>query len=138
MNDVERLSEVLRWLRYAGEDLSTAESMLNYEDLVPRHACFLAQQSAEKAIKAILVFLQIDFPFRHDLDEFRDLVPDGWRMKSAHPDLSFLTEWAVEGRYPGDWPDAVEADAQQAVREARAVWQSVCADFRQHGIEVEA
>lgn len=77
-------------------------------------------------MKAVLVFLQIDFPLRHDLDALRNLIPIGWQVKEEHPDLADLTEWAVEARYPGDWPDATEADAaRSAVQQARAVWESV-------------
>jgi hypothetical protein len=48
-----------------------------------------------------------------------------------------LTEWAVDSRYPDDLPDATEADAQAAVRQARAVWDSVRHDFATHGLTVE-
>ena len=82
---------------------------------MPRHICWLSQQSAGKAIKAILVFLAIEFPRRHDLDALRNLVPNDWQVKTEHADLAMLTEWAVEARYPGDWPDATAADARAAV-----------------------
>jgi hypothetical protein len=48
-----------------------------------------------------------------------------------------LTQWAVEARYPGDWPDATEEDARFAVQQARAVWQSVCRDLTSHGFTIE-
>jgi len=51
--------------------------------------------------------------------------------------LAGLTEWAVESRYPGDWPDATDPDAKSAVEEAKAVWSSVCADFRIRGFDFE-
>jgi HEPN domain-containing protein len=137
MSDLDRLEECLRWLRYAQEDLSAAETMLGLEDVLPRHICWLAQQAAEKAIKAVLVFLQIEFPRSHDLDMLRNLVPDGWRLKSEHPDLAELTEWAVEARYPGDWPEAVEADAWFAASQARRIWDSVRADLRLRGVRFD-
>jgi len=137
MSDAERLAEVQRWLHYAREDLMAAEAMIGHQQIVSRHICWLAQQAAEKAIKAVLVFLQIDFPHHHDLDALRNLVPDGWQLKANHPDLADLTEWAVEARYPGDWPDATEADARSAITQARAVWTSVCADLAQHDFNVE-
>lgn len=105
--------------------------------MAPRHACWLAQQSAEKAIKAVLIFLQIDFPRRHDLDALRNLVPAGWQVRESHPDLTGLTEWAVEARYPGEWPEAIALDASTAAQQARAVWTSVCADLALHGLDVE-
>ena len=138
MSESERLAEVHRWLRYAREDLVAAEAVLVQEDVMPRHACWLAQQSAEKALKAIFVYLQIDFPRWHDLDALRNRIPEGWSLKADHPDLSALTEWAVEARYPGDWPEAVERDARVAVEQARAIWHSVCRDLSEHGFEVSA
>ena len=51
MSEIERLAEVHRWLRYAREDLVAAEAMLVQEEVMPRHTCWLAQQSAEKALK---------------------------------------------------------------------------------------
>jgi HEPN domain-containing protein len=138
MNEAEKRREVRRWLQFAREDLTAAESLLHQADTISRHPCWLAQQAAEKALKAVLVFLQIDFPRRHDLDALRNLIPHGWDLKDEHPDLANLTEWAVEARYPGDWPDAVEADAQQAVEQARAVWESVMHDLELHGFHTGA
>ena len=137
MNAAEHLAETRRWLRYAREDLEGAETLLERCVGVPRHVCWLAQQAVEKALKAILVFLALDFPRRHDLDALRNLVPDDWHIKTEHGDLAVLTEWAVEARYPGDWPDATEADARAAVEQARAAWASIQADFLRHGLTIE-
>jgi HEPN domain-containing protein len=121
MSAADPIEEARRWLRFAHEDLRAAETLLQGSDSIPRHVCWLAQQAAEKALKAVLVFLQIDFPKTHDLDALRNLIPDGWQLKPDHPDLASLAEWAVEARYPGDWPEAVERDARLAVEKARAV-----------------
>ena len=93
MTAADRFAQTARWLRYAEEDLRTAESLLGLPHSIPRHACWLAQQAAEKALKAVLTSLQIDYPRTHDLDTLRNLVPDGWQLKDAHPDLVRLTEW---------------------------------------------
>lgn len=87
-------------------------------------------------MKAVLVFLQIDFPRRHDLDALRNLVPAGWRSREDHPDLASLTEWAVEARYPGDWPDATESDARAAFEQAQAVCSSAATDLTQRGVDL--
>lgn len=53
------------WLRYAEEDLATAEAIVGSRLAgVLRQACFLAQQAAEKALKSVLVGSGIDFPKR--------------------------------------------------------------------------
>ena len=92
MNETEHLAETRRWLRYAREDLVAAEAMLEQSDIAPRHVCWPAQQSAEKAIKAVPVFLQIDFPKSHDLDALRNLTPEGGQFKVAFSDLANLTD----------------------------------------------
>ena len=135
MSDCEHRVEVQRWLRYAQEDLVAAEMAVGNRAMAARHACFLAQQAAEKALKAIFVFLRVDFPWRHDLEALRTLIPDDWALKADLPDLATLTEWAVEARYPGDWPDATEEDARNAVEQARAVWTSVLRDLAEHGFD---
>jgi hypothetical protein len=53
MSEAERLRETQRWLRYARQDLVATEAMLGRSDIWPRHACWLAQQGAEKAIKVV-------------------------------------------------------------------------------------
>ena len=138
MNADEQLAEVGRWLGYAQADLRAAEILIAGEDAIPRLSCWHAQQGAEKALKAVLVFLGIEVPRYHNLNALRNLILDGWQLKDDHPDLSRLTEWAVEARYPGDWPDATEADARLAVQEARALWNSVMADLTEHGLRVDA
>lgn len=138
MNENERLILMHRWLQYAREDLRAAEEILGREVFLPRHACWMAQQAAEKVLKAVLVFHQIDFPRRHDLDEQRDLIPNGWQVKIQHPDLATLTQWAVESRYPGDWSEATEEEAAAAVAQARDLWNAIKADFLLRGIDAES
>jgi HEPN domain-containing protein len=131
-------SECRRWLRYGLEDLKMAEAVTATAGLAPHIGCFHAQQAAEKAIKAILVLLQIRFPFRHDLDELRDLIPAGWDVVTAHPNLAILSQWATIGRYPGNWPEATDTDARDAARQARAAWETVLDDLERHGFDVSA
>ncbi len=129
MSRPEIVCEAKRWLRYAAEDIDVAESLLASNESAPRHICFLAQQAAEKALKAALVFEGVDFPFRHDLDALRNFLPDSWSVRREQSDLAQLTEWAVEARYPGDWDEPTAMDAEQAVLQARAVYDSIALEF---------
>jgi HEPN domain-containing protein len=137
MSNPEILAEVRRWVRFAREDLQAAEKLLTEATVVPRHVCWLAQQAAEKALKAALTSQEIDFPFRHDLDALRNLLPEGWEVKRQHADLAELTEWAVEARYPGDWPAATVEDAKRAAEQARAVFDCVIGDLLRRGMQPE-
>ena len=133
MQATDRLTDTARWLRYAEEDLTTAEIFLEHSHVPPRQVCWSAQQSAEKALKALLIFLDIDFPRTHDLNVLRNLVPESWQLKAAHSDLASLTEWAAEARYPSDMPEATNADASTAVEQARTIWTSVSTMLAEHG-----
>ena len=70
--------QALTWLRFSEEDLQVASRLMTGASTAPRHACWLSQQAAEKALKAALVLEQIDFPFTHDLDALRNLLPASW------------------------------------------------------------
>lgn len=133
MQVTDQLADTARWLRYAEEDLITAETLLEQSHLPPRQSCWYAQQSAEKALKAVLIFLEIDFPRTHDLNVLRNLVPESWQLKAAHSDLASLTEWAAEARYPSDMPEATNADASKAVEQARTIWTSICTALAEQG-----
>jgi HEPN domain-containing protein len=133
-DDGERLRDVRRWLRYAREDAEAAAAAVDDARMVPRHACFLAQQSAEKALKAVLVSLSIDPPRQHDLDALRLLIPREWSVAREPLALEKLTVWAVEARYPSDLPDAGAHDAREAVEIARSVYAAVSSDLESRGI----
>ena len=53
------------WLREAEEDLAAVRNHL--QGSLWKHACWQAQQAAEKALKAILLKLQGSIPKTHDL-----------------------------------------------------------------------
>lgn len=101
MNDRDAVAhEARRWLRFSAEDLQVAHRLLATSPPAPRHVCWLSQQTGEKALKAALVLERIEFPFTHDLDALRNILPDTWGVHQACPDLAELTEWAAESRYP--------------------------------------
>ncbi|MCY3801757.1 MAG: HEPN domain-containing protein [Chloroflexi bacterium] len=138
MNDLDPAArEASRWLRFSAEDLDVASRLLSGSPSTPRHACWLAQQAAEKALKAALILERIEFPYTHDLDALCDLLPGGWPVKDAHTDLAGLTQWAAEARYPRDWPEPTNADAVGAESEARSVHNSVAAEFGRRGVFAE-
>ncbi len=58
-------------------------------------------------------------------------MPKGWTFKDEATDLSSLSVWAVQPRYPGDLPEATEAEA--AVEEARKIYETTLEDLERHG-----
>ena len=134
MPTADRLADTARWLRHAEEDLVTAETYLKDPRVPPRQSCWCAQQAAEKALKAVLIFLQIDFRRTHDLNVLRDLLPESWHLKTALPNLGDLNKWAVTARYPEAGQEPTKAEASEAVNQARAIWTAASTELAQHGI----
>ena len=83
--------EALRWLEYGRSDLEAAEELMGKADSYPRQVCFLAQQAAEKSLKAALVVSAIPVPRTHDLDALCNLLPDRWSVKTQYPELAALS-----------------------------------------------
>jgi HEPN domain-containing protein len=112
-----------RWLAYARDDLNAAEE-LKSSGTPARISCFHAQQAAEKAMKAVFVLEQIDYPYTHDLVQLAEALPSEWRLQTRSADLADLSRWAVESRYPMlDEPGS--GDSDRALATARAVVEEV-------------
>jgi HEPN domain-containing protein len=91
---------IASWLDNATSDLALAcvkkTRKIRYE-----HLCFHAQQAAEKAIKALLLSLNIEVPRTHDLAYIIDLLPASLVIPPHLLLLPVLTKYAVQFRYPG-------------------------------------
>lgn len=92
---------VRAWLIKAQKDLVFAKEALKHGKEYTDVACFHAQQAVEKTLKAYLVWLEIEFPKTHVLEDLLDLIAqkdrslENWREK-----LQPMTPFAVETRYP--------------------------------------
>jgi len=88
----------------AGRELRASESP-NYDS-----ACFHAQQSAEKLMKALLIHLGVPAPKTHDLVMLdRLLAPACKEWSWPVEELRFLTHASIAYRYPGESADKEEA-----------------------------
>ncbi len=110
--------ETAEWVTKAEGDFRTAcreQRVVEWPNFDA--ACFHAQQTAEKYLKARLVEAGLGFPKIHDLEALLNLalpLEPGWH--DLREDLQRLTDMAVEVRYPGVAADA--EDAAEAVRTA--------------------
>jgi len=125
--------ETALWLVFADDDMALAELASPQPHLPPRHTGYNAQQAAEKALKAVYVFAQIQYPFSHDLDKLRDGLPADWRFKSEFPALKALSDWAVDLRYPGAQAESSREDARRHLEQARALIAAIRRDLAEHG-----
>lgn len=121
MSPPERTDIARRWLRWAEEDLALAEHTAADAEVVARGACVWAHQTAEKALKALLVLRDIDPPKLHDLDRLAQRLPEDEGTAFGSIRLPELTRWSIEGRYPADLDELTHADAVTAIAVARQV-----------------
>jgi HEPN domain-containing protein len=127
MSRSENQHQAERWLRTAEEDLQAAEALVQAR--MYAHACFYAQQSGEKAVKALWYQADADpwghsvqrliaeFPYHADLPD-----RDTWLRQG-----SVLDQFYIPTRYPNGLPDLTPGqiyraeDAQRGLEAARAL-----------------
>ena len=109
------------WLVFATADLRAAESLSTDSNVPARIACFHAQQAAEKALKAALVAGATPFRKTHDLVVLMGLVSSSLAVDLDGVDVLVLVPWAVDGRYPGELPDATPAETAQVLNVSRQI-----------------
>ena len=88
------------WLKRAKSNLLRARSEI--EGVYLEDLCFDAQQAAEKAIKAVLIYRGVRFPYSHDLAELLTLAEKtGGPIPDIVMQAAKITRYAVAARYPG-------------------------------------
>ena len=103
-------SEAFRWLMQAKRDLDDAE----YSKKGKRHnlACFLAQQSAEKALKAYLFFKGAEEVWGHSVAELSHNASDfDNRFIELGKTAASLDKYYIPTRYPNGLPGGIPSDA---------------------------
>lgn len=109
-------SDPLEWLRRARSNLARATAGPKSRDILYEDLCFDAQQAAEKAIKAVLVARQVEFPKTHSIgDLLAILQEDGLKIPLNLRKATILTDYAVEARYPGTMEPVTKSEHRNAV-----------------------
>ncbi len=120
-----------QWLQYAINDLSWTKA--NLHEKVWYGACFTAQQAAEKALKAYLMFNNKDTKKIHDLVALLEkCIQLDVDFEQLRQDCTILTDYYVPTRYPdiAEFIDFTQEKAQEAHLLAKKV-----VDFIQQKLE---
>jgi len=116
-----KLEAARQWLLRARSNLIRAKQP-KPEGVVWEDLCFDAQQSVEKALKAVHVSKGLSFRKVHDIGELlASLSSAGIVPPQDVFDSVELTEFAVEARYPGPYEPVGEGEWEGAVRVAEVV-----------------
>lgn len=115
----------LEWLAKAEVDLSAAAVLLPTGSLYDSTA-FHAQQAAEKALKAYLVWRQVEFPKTHDIARLLELVRSiDVELAASLTGAADLTPYGIEYRYPGDYLPVSRTTAAKSAKTAEGVVRSI-------------
>ena len=124
MSQSKNQYEAGRWLQTAEEDLDAARLLQSQN--MHSHACFMAQQGAEKALKALWIFFDEE-PWGHSIQrlvqEF-DRPDVGVNVEEWTKRAVNLDRYYIPTRYPNGLPDLtpgqnyLKQDGQQAIAQA--------------------
>jgi len=122
MSEPHNVSLVIdRWIAKAENDLVAAQQILKLDQTCPFEVvCFHAQQSAEKFIKAVLLFRGVSFSKTHDLVDLSVSLAEKDSKQFDSGDLAQLSAYSVDSRYPSDLI-VDRSEAEEAVKIASQV-----------------
>jgi HEPN domain-containing protein len=127
-HDPELLAETRSWFLKGSRDLEAGAFGLTAPSPFTEDAVFHAQQAAEKALKAFLVWHGVPFRKTHSLEEL------GAQCEAVDGDLKPvidkavpLTKYAWAFRYPGEPEAPPHEEAQAMLALAREVFEAVLA-----------
>lgn len=111
-----------KWLQYAFDDLSWTEA--NLKEGVWYGACFTAQQTVEKSLKAYLINNGSVLKKVHDLGALLEeciKLDDSFSVLKEH--CVILTDYYAPSRYPdmGEFMDFTKEKAEEAYKFAKEI-----------------
>jgi HEPN domain-containing protein len=118
------------WLRRARSSFARARAGRVSDEIMLEDMCFDIQQSAEKAVKAVLISQGMPLPRTHNISHILDLLENnGILIPDEVQNARMLTGYAVEIRYPGDYEPLTEEEykASLEILEKLLQWaESLC------------
>lgn len=114
--------EAEAWIRISAEDLQSAEVLSDQKLFRP--ACYHAQQSVEKCLKALIVDCDVEIPRTHNILDLNNAAKKlGYAVEVTDEDAVFLSS-IYRARYPSDagllpLGEPIEQDAERALKIAQ-------------------
>lgn len=110
---------ILDWLKKAKDDELNARSILKHQDGAPSGVCFLAQQMAEKILKAYLLKMSGDYPKIHANDKLLELsLKFDKSFLKLKDEAIYLADFYISSRYPDAYYDFSWLEAAEAFKKA--------------------
>ncbi len=110
------------WLKRAHSNLERAKAGKVAEEILFEDLCFDCQQTVEKSIKALLVYLDIEFEKIHSISKLLKQLEDaGITVPEEVKETAELSVYAVDTRYPGDYDPVTAPEYKLALAMAEKV-----------------
>lgn len=114
---------VEKWLDKAARDLQVARLAAAADVPVTDMACYHVQQCVEKLLKAWLIACGHGIRRTHNISILVEQcieIDDSFSVLVDN-EIGRLTDYAIEGRYPGDWAIPSIEETEQAISMAEHV-----------------
>ncbi len=112
--------EAERWIEQGRRDLAAARYLA--EGGHHNVACYMAQQAAEKALKAVLYAAGADLVLGHSANDLaRRAAAEHGALAAITPQATRLDRYYIPTRYPNGLPGGIPADAFGAEDAASAI-----------------
>jgi len=115
--------EARRYVSLAARDLAAFAVLVRHPEVSLAIACFHAQQSVEKSLKAVLFYHGIEFRRTHDLEELTGLlVAKGISLPLSASEIGRLGPCAVAARYDEEAVPSLTPDEMQRLAQTSYDW----------------
>ena len=121
--------EYKEWIKYSEKDFVAAQFLMTATSPPVEIICYHCQQSAEKFLKAYLIFQNIAPKRTHDLEElFKECEKFDGNFSDIEDECSNLTDFAVNTRYPYELELTLE-DTKRAIKDAEKIKEFILNKF---------
>ncbi len=103
-------------IKIAEGDLKSAMVLAAAKEGRPENICFIAQQTVEKAIKAVLCHLGQNVPLTHDLAALLSVLPNDIVQPNSGGAAEGLSEYATVRRYEEGFVKLTTAEISAALK----------------------
>lgn len=121
---MRRLEDVNIWMGRSLSNLEKARISSESSNILFEDLCFDIQQSAEKALKAVCIKKDIIFKRTHDISYLMDILEsNGLAIPDDVAKGRYLTQYAVETRYPGIYDPIEKEEYEEALSDAERIFE---------------
>jgi HEPN domain-containing protein len=115
-----------KWLERARSNLERARAGKTSRHILYEDLCFDCQQAVEKSLKALLIFLHIEFEWTHNIGVLLQLLKNNsLDVPEDIEKAASLSVYAVRSRYPGEAKPVSKKDYFEALGLADIVFKWV-------------